>query len=125
MAKNRKNQSAAIRFGPALAATFACLIIAGAAVGYVWQKSEIMRLGKQIRMKENRLAQLQEADRTLARELADLQSPMKLDQQARQFGLLPAQPAQVFRLPEPAFAPTENDNSSRQFAERPVGATTQ
>ena len=39
MAKNLKNQAAAIRFGPALKASFLCLLIGGAAVGYVWQKN--------------------------------------------------------------------------------------
>ncbi len=62
MAKNRKNQSAAIRFGPALAAFFVCFVIAGSAVGYVWQKGQIYQLGKQIRRNEIRLAQLQKAD---------------------------------------------------------------
>ena len=38
MAKNRKNQAAAIRFGPALKASFFVLLIGGSAVGYVWQK---------------------------------------------------------------------------------------
>ena len=52
MAKNRKNQSAAIRFGPALKAVFLCLLIAGSAVGYVWQKSQIYQLGQQIRQRE-------------------------------------------------------------------------
>jgi hypothetical protein len=45
MAKNRKNQSAAIRFGPALKALGLCLLIGGAAVGYVWQKNQIDQLG--------------------------------------------------------------------------------
>ena len=45
MAKNRKNQSAAIRFGPALKA-FGC-IDRGASLGYVWQKSQIDQLGRQ------------------------------------------------------------------------------
>jgi hypothetical protein len=48
MAKNRKNQSAAIRFYPALKALFLCLLIAGLALGYVWQKSQIYQLGRQI-----------------------------------------------------------------------------
>ncbi len=55
MARNRKNQSAAIRFGPALKAAFLCLLIAGSAVGYVWQKSQIYQLGQQIRQRESQL----------------------------------------------------------------------
>ena len=54
MAKNRKNLAAAIRFGPALKASFLCLLICGSAIGYVWQKGEIVRLGQQIHQHEQR-----------------------------------------------------------------------
>jgi septal ring factor EnvC (AmiA/AmiB activator) len=120
MTKNRKNQSAAIRFGPALAAVFACLMIAGAAVGYVWQKSEIYQLGRQIRDKESRLAQLQNDDKKLAEQLAILHSPVMLDRRTRELnlGLSPTQPMQVVRLAEPS-APPENKNLTRQLAGRP------
>ena len=124
MAKRRENQAAAIRFGPALAVSFACLAIAGAAVGYVWQKGEIYRLGRQIHENETRLAQLQRDDKTLADQLSLLHSPMALDRRAQELklGLAPAQPMQVFRLAEPASGPPENKNSGRQFAARPVDA---
>jgi cell division protein FtsL len=127
MAKNRNSQSASIRFGPALAALFACLVIAGAAVGYVWQKGQIYRLGKQIHEKETRLAQLTSDNEKLARQLADLRSPVMLDQEARKLnlGLEPAQPMQVVRLPEPSFAPLENKISAQQLAQRPTEMTTQ
>jgi hypothetical protein len=127
MAKNRKYQSAAIQFGPALTALFACLVIAGAAVGYVWQKGEIYNLGKQIREKENRLTQLQNDDKKLADQLAVLHSPVMLDQRARELnlGLAPVQPVNVVRLAEPLPSPSKNENSARQFAERQGGAATQ
>jgi hypothetical protein len=121
MARNRKNQSAAIRFGPALTASFACLAIAGAAVGYVWQKGEIYRLGKEIHEKESCLAQLAGDNEKLDRQLEDLRLPVMLDQHARalNLGLAPAQPMQVIRLSEPSFMPLGNENSTRQFAQRP------
>ncbi|MGB8369208.1 MAG: septum formation initiator family protein [Limisphaerales bacterium] len=127
MAKNRKNQSAAIRFGPALKALFLCLLIAGSAVGYVWQKSQIYQLGQQIRQREIRLARLQNDDQKLGDQLSILRSPTMLDRRARELnlGLSPAQPMQVLRLAEPASAPPENNNLTRQFAERPAGAMTQ
>ena len=123
MAKNRKNQSAAIRFGPALKALFLCLLIAGSAVGYVWQKSQIYQLGQQIRQREVRLARLQNDDRKLSDQLSILRSPTMLDRRARELnlGLAPAQPMQVLRLAEPAFVPPENKFLTRQFAEKPAG----
>ncbi|MGD1087752.1 MAG: hypothetical protein ABR955_03375 [Verrucomicrobiota bacterium] len=124
MAKNRKNQSATIRFGPALKAFFLCFMIAGSAVGYVWQKSQIYQLGQQIRQREIRLAQLQNDDQKLNDQLSILRSPVILDQRVRELnlGLVPAQPMQIWRLPEPAVAPLENENSVRQFAQRPAAA---
>jgi len=127
MAKNRKNQSAAIRFGPALKALFLCLLIAGSAVGYVWQKSQIYQLGQQIRQREIRLARLQNDDQKLSDQLSILRSPTMLDRRARELnlGLSPAQPMQVLRLAEPVSAPPENKSLTRQIAERPAGAMTQ
>ena len=125
MAKNRKNQAASIRFGPALKALFLCLLIAGSAVGYVWQKSQIYQLGKQIHQMELRLTQLSRDNKKLDDQLADLRSPVMLDQRAHGLGLVPAQPMQVVRLAEPSISTTENKSSTRQFAARPIGATTQ
>jgi len=120
MAGNRKSQSAAIRFGPALKAAFLCLLIAGSAIGYVWQKNEIYRLSQQIRQSELRLKQMADGNEKLRLKLADLRSPLMLDQRVRELnlGLAPAQPMQVWRLPEPSAAPPENSHSTRQLAAR-------
>jgi cell division protein FtsB len=124
MAGNRKKQSAAIRFGPALKVLFLCMLIAGSAIGYVWQKNEIYRLSQQIRQGESRLKQMTENNEKLRLKLADLRSPVMLDQRARELdlGLAPAQPMQVWRLPEPSAAPPGNSSSSRQLAARQAGA---
>jgi cell division protein FtsB len=126
MAKNRKNQAAAIRFGPALKALFLCLLIAGSAVGYVWQKSQILQLGKQIRQKELRLAQMARDNAKLDHQISDLRSVVMLDRRAHDMGLAPAQPVQVVRLPEPSsLTPLENKNLTREVAARQPGAMTQ
>jgi len=125
--KNRRSQSAVIRFGPALKASFLCLLIAGSAVGYVWQKSQIYQLGQQKGQREARLRQLLEANQKLTDQLAMLRSPPMLDRRARELnlGLSPAQPAQIWRLPEPAPVPLANENASGRLAVRRTGATTQ
>ena len=119
MAKNRRHQSAAIRFGPALKAFFLCFLIAGSAVGYVWQKSQIYELGREIKQEEVHLLQLTHDNQQLTDQLAILRSPMMLDQRARvlSLGLSPAQPGQVYRLPEPLLRSMQ-DNLARQIAGR-------
>jgi len=124
--KNRKSQSAAIRFGPALKALFLCLLIAGSAVGYVWQKSQIYQLGQQIRQREILLAQLKDMNQKLGDQLAILWSPTMLDKRARELnlGLAPAQPSQILRLPEPPLEFMMDPNAAGPLARR-TGATTQ
>lgn len=119
MAKSRKGQSAGIRFGPALKAFFLCFLVAGSAVGYVWQKSQIYELGREIRQREIQLSQLRSEDQKLTDQLAILRSPVMLDQRARQLnlGLVPAQPNQVCRLPEPILA-APGQGQPREYAGR-------
>jgi hypothetical protein len=114
MARNRRNQSAAIRFGPALKALFLCLAIAGLAVGYVWQKGQIFQLGRQITACESRLTQLRDENQKLSDQLAVLNSPVILDRRVHELnlGLVPAQPDQIYRLVEPA--PGEDRLAARE-----------
>jgi len=127
MAKNRKSQSAVIHFGAALKASFLCLLVAGSAVGYVWQKSQIYELGQQIRQREIRLAQLQNEDQKLSDQLSVLRSPVMLDERARELnlGLGPAQPSQIWRLREPLPVSPENEKLTRQFVAQQTSATSE
>ena len=123
MAKNQRYQSAAIRFSPALKALFLCLLVAGLAVGYVWQKGQIYQLGRQITACESRLVQLRDENQKLGDQLAVLRSPVMLDQRVRELnlGLVPVKPAQIYRLVEPP----QNENLKRQFAARHNSGMTQ
>ena len=118
MAKNRKSQSAAIRFGPALKALLLCALLGGSGVGYVWQRNQIDELGRQIANRETRLAALRDQNKKLGDQLQTLRSPKPLEQRVRELklGLGQLQPGQVWRLPEP-LAPTSAD-ASRPFADR-------
>jgi cell division protein FtsB len=119
MAKNRKSQSAAIRFGPVLKVVLLCSLIGGSAIGYVWQKDQINRLAEQCRVREKSLDKIKRDNESLSRQISILHSTVKLDQRAKELnlGLVPAQPLQVVRILEPASAPEKN--SPRQFARRP------
>jgi hypothetical protein len=118
MAKNRKYQPAAIRFGPALKAFLLCLLIGGAGVGYVWQKNQIYQLGQQFKLRETRLKLVTDQNNKLEQQLQSMRRPVFLEQRIKDLNLgLVAPPAsQVWRLPEPAR------DSPRAAVERPLAA---
>lgn len=104
MAKNRKYQTAAVRFGPALKVFLLCLFIGGAGVGYVSQKNQIYQLGQQIKKRELRRADLRDQNEKLRRQLAMICSPQFVEMRIRELnlGLVQPQPAQIWRLVEPS-----------------------
>jgi cell division protein FtsL len=107
MSKNRKYQSASIRFGPALKAFLLCLLIGGSGVGYVWQKDQIYELGRQIKKREIRLTDLKEQNEKLKKQLAELYRPQFIERRAKELNLglsLPS-PGQIVRLREPLAEP--------------------
>jgi hypothetical protein len=103
MSKNRKNQSAAIRFGPAIKALLLCLLIGAFGIGYVWQKEQINRLGQQQKEREIRLKRLTLDNKERTKQLADMRNPEFLIAKIKEMKLelAPPQPSQIWRLPEP------------------------
>ena len=100
MARNRRTQSAAIRFGPAIKAFLLCLLIGGSGVGYVWQKGQIVQLGEQIKKREKDLTALQMQNKKLREQMAVMCLPKNLEAKIKELnlGLVPAQPSQVWRI---------------------------
>jgi hypothetical protein len=72
------------------------------------------------------LKQLRTDNQKSTDQLAVLRSPLTLDRRVKELklGLAPAQPMQVWRLPEPIFASPPKINSPRQFAEQTAVALT-
>ena len=103
MGRNRKNQSAAIRFGSAIKACLICLGIVVCCVGYVWQKKQISELADQIRQREAGLKKWREQNDKLKKQLAVLMSPQSLEAKVKELnlGLVPPQATQIWWLPEP------------------------
>jgi hypothetical protein len=102
MARNKKNESS-LRMAPALTAVALCALFATLGVGYVWYKNQIDVLGRQIKEREQRLADLERQNKTRHDQLATLCSPVALDALAKKLnlGLGPPAMSQVIRLVEP------------------------
>lgn len=124
MARNRKYQAAAVRFGPAVKAFLLCSFIAAAGVGYVWQQQQINDLGKQILAREKKLADLRLQAEKLRRQVATLQSPQFIEMRIKELklGLVQPQPTQVWRLVEPRADSSVGSIPARDFNGRQYAA---
>jgi hypothetical protein len=96
MARNKKNESA-LRPGPVLTALALCGLFVMLGVGYVWYKNQIDLLGRQIKDREIRLAELQRQNKMRRDQLAALCSPVNLDALVKKLnlGLAPPEKSQV------------------------------
>lgn len=120
MARNRKYQTTAVRFGPAIYAILLCAVIALAGVGYVWQKSRINSLSKLKKERELRLKDLVSTNEKLRNTLALMQTVSAIERRIAELklGLVPATPNQILILAEPASDGGAAMRTS-QFAMRP------
>jgi hypothetical protein len=95
MAKNRKSQSAELRFGPALKALLICFFIGGAGIGYVHQKILLNKLGKEQKQLELELDRLEFSNSRQEQQLMQLNSQRLLQRRVEELGL-------NLRLPSPS-----------------------
>lgn len=111
MANNRRNQSGAVRFVPALKAVLLCTLIGGSCVGYVLQKNKIYELGQQIGARQLKLERLRKENQILADRYAAMQLPQRLAERVKdlKLGLVPPQRHQIVWISElPPVAPATN-----------------
>jgi len=87
MASNRKNQSGAVRFVPALKAVLLCILIGGSCAGYALQKTKIYDLGQQLGARQSKLERLKKDNQDLVTRLAALQRPTHLAQRVGELKL--------------------------------------
>jgi hypothetical protein len=99
MARNKRNDTA-LHAGPILWAVALCILFASLGVGYVWYKNQIDLLGRQIKERELRLAELQRQNKMRRDQWATLCSPVALDARVKKLnlGLGPPALSQVIRL---------------------------
>ena len=104
MQRNRKREP--LQIGTIAKSLLACAAIAACGLGYVWQKTQIYRLGDEIRGRETALVAAQKRNTMLAAQLAQLKSPATLEARCQQYnlGLVAPRENQMVRLLEPGPA---------------------
>ena len=92
-----------MQFGTVARSVFTCVCIAGAGIGYVWQKNQIYRLGDEIKKRESALLAAEKRNAMLASQVAQFKSPAYLEARCQQYnlGLVSPREAQMVRLYEP------------------------
>jgi cell division protein FtsB len=111
MGRNRKNGSN-VRLVPAMWAAVICLLLGSSAIGYVYQKNQIIELGRQIQKSEQRLTVLRDNNAKLRKQLLTLQSGVYLEKRVKELNLGLVQPvqSQILTLVEmPPTAPLRNE----------------
>jgi hypothetical protein len=101
MARNKKNESG-LRVAHVVTVVALCSLFVMLGVGYVWYKDQIDLLGRQIKERETRLAELGRQNKMRREALATLCSPVALDARVKKLnmGLGPPALSQVIRLVE-------------------------
>ena len=124
MSRNRKHQTAAVRFGPVLKALSMCVFLGGSGVGYVWQKDQINTLAERLTHDEKRYDKLRADNERLARILATLQSHTEIEAQIKKadLGLAAPQPEHIVRLIETPLAGEAPGSSGPWYAGQPTGS---
>ena len=103
MARNRKAQSGNVRLWPALRVFILCLFFGSSGVGYVWQKNQILQLGRQMKAAELLLDRWRAENHRLSSQWNALRSPPFLELRIKELNLELSQPLpqQIVRLSEP------------------------
>jgi cell division protein FtsB len=122
MGRNRKNGSATWLV-PGAKAALICLLLGGSAIGYVYQKNQLVELGRQIQKSEQQLKALAENNARLHRSLLTLQSTVYLENRVKELKLGLAQPAQsqILTIIEMPAGAVNAPKSQTLFAENRIG----
>src|SRR5262249_33644231 len=118
MARNRKNRSAAKRFGPALKAFLLCLGIGGAGGGYVLEKTQIFGMGREIKQGEQPLNGVGQQGGRIKKEIGTIREGADVEDSIKKLNLGLGQPqvSQVWHLVEPSRDGTGTPTNETQYA---------
>ena len=120
MGRNRKNGTAAWLV-PGVKAAALCLLLGGSAIGYVYQKNQLIELGRQTQRCEHQLQALCEKNDRVEKQLRTLQSPKWLDDRVKELKLGLVQPVQSQIMTIIEVPATAAPLSQPPSVEKPMG----
>jgi hypothetical protein len=85
-----------------ISAIMVCTALCLAGIGYIWAKTQVWILSKQVKQLENRLDELKRRNEVLEQNYAAMCTPARLDESVRRLhlGLAVPQPEQMVKLTE-------------------------
>lgn len=87
-----------------IASIMVCGALCLAGIGYLWAKTQLWNLSREVKTLETRLDELKRTNDVLQQSYAAMGTPAKLEESIRRLrlGLVAPQPDQIVRLTEPA-----------------------
>jgi hypothetical protein len=97
----RRNKSTALKPKTVITSVIICACICFAGIGYVWAKTQVWGLSRDIKKLELRLEELKRDNDVLQRNYAEMCAPAQLDYRVRKLnlGLAAPLPSQIVRMP--------------------------
>jgi hypothetical protein len=117
-----RKRSAPLKAKTIVLSIFICAAVCLAGIGYIWAKTQVWGLSREIKRLETRRDELKRANDALDRTYAAMCTPRELDARAKRLnlGLSAPLPDQIVRIAEP-FPLARQTDKERIYAARPGG----
>ena len=104
-----RRRSAPLKPGTIIAAIVVCAAVCLAGIGYIWAKTQVWTLGREIKALENRRDELRRANDALSRTYAAMCTSRELELRLKHYnlGLVMPRPDQIVTMTEPT--PIQHD----------------
>jgi hypothetical protein len=112
-----RRKSTSVKSSTLIKGIIACTAICLAGLGYVWAKTQVWGLSKEMKKQEVHLDELKRKNDVLQRTYAAMCAPATLDARVRHLnlGLSAPLPSQIVRLPSTATAPLVETNPENKI----------
>src|SRR5690242_18643245 len=97
----RRRKSSSLKPKSVMGAIGVCAFVSLAGIGYIWAKTEVYALGRQIKTLEVKLDELHHTNAAMKRDFAVMCTQNELGKRVKSLGLVAPAPDQIVRIPEP------------------------